>query len=268
MVQNQGWELSLATENFSTRNFRWSTNLNITLPNNKLVRFTNLERNDLSSYYTIGKSVNIQHVYNFLGVDPLTGVYQVADRNGNPTLNPILYGSNSDALILINTDPKFYGGFQNTFTYKSFQFDFLFSYTKQLAQDLLDYHPPGSGDGNSGQQPVSQLDRWKEPGDAKLVQKYGSMLGDNLDIYLGSNNLRQSNAVWVNGSYIRLRNVSLSWQAPNSLVKILHLKNCKFYFHGQNLLTITNYKGLDPESKSSSSLPPLRVFTFGLQIGL
>jgi hypothetical protein len=54
------------------------------------------------------------------------------------------------------------------------------------------------------------------------------------------------------------------------MVKKMHLRSSKIFFHGQNVLTITNYKGLDPENQYvlTPSLPPLRVFTAGIQLGL
>jgi hypothetical protein len=68
-------------------------------------------------------------------------------------------------------------------------------------------------------------------------------------------------------SYIRLKNLALSWSLPQKWIDKVHFRSVRFYLHGQNLLTITRYKGLDPETQSMTSLPPLRVWTLGLQAG-
>jgi hypothetical protein len=79
---------------------------------------------------------------------------------------------------------------------------------------------------------------------------------------------RNSDLGWVDASFIRLRNVSLSYSLPHTLIKKWRLKDFSVYAHGQNLLTLTKYKGLDPEIQSVSSLPLLRVITLGFRTTL
>jgi TonB-dependent starch-binding outer membrane protein SusC len=64
-----------------------------------------------------------------------------------------------------------------------------------------------------------------------------------------------------------MKNMSLSWTLPRQWQKGLHLQNFRIYAQAQNLITITHYKGLDPENQNISSLPPLRTVTIGLQLG-
>jgi hypothetical protein len=66
---------------------------------------------------------------------------------------------------------------------------------------------------------------------------------------------------------VRLKNVSLAYNFPADLLRKLHLSNARFYLQGQNLLTITSYVGADPETKNVLSLPPLKTFTAGIQLG-
>lgn len=68
-------------------------------------------------------------------------------------------------------------------------------------------------------------------------------------------------------SYIRLKNLSLSWQLPSDWLQKGKLQNMLLYFRGQNIATITNYTGLDPETMSINTLPPLQMWTIGAQIG-
>jgi len=264
-IQNSGWELSLSTTNVNKQGFKWSSSFNLTLPKNKLVKFANLQQSSYGSFYQIGESMNRVQLFHFLGVDPTTGRYQFQDLNGNPTLTP---QSGTDDYIFVNTDPKFYGGLQNTFSYKGLQLDILFQFTKQIGKNYW------FGDGGSSiagrfvngtvNKPQWHLDRWQKSGDIARIEKYTTGLG----LLSSLTNALNSDASWSDASYIRLKNVSLSWQIPSKLTKKVRIQNCKFYLQGQNLLTITNYLGLDPESKSSITLPPLRVISMGIQIGL
>ncbi len=84
----------------------------------------------------------------------------------------------------------------------------------------------------------------------------------------------QSDAMYVNTSFIRLKNVALFWSLPQALISKMKLQSARVYFQGQNLFTITNYKGLDPETasvgvaSSGYKLPPLRMLTAGIQLSL
>ncbi len=78
----------------------------------------------------------------------------------------------------------------------------------------------------------------------------------------------QSDAAFTDASFIRLKNVNLSYQLPNNLVRKFKLQGVRFNVTGQNLLTITKYKGIDPETQYNTVLPPLRVITAGIQLSL
>ncbi|HWW42270.1 SusC/RagA family TonB-linked outer membrane protein [Pedobacter sp.] len=257
-VQNTGWEFTLSTTNVKTSNFSWTSSFNLTLPKNKLVAFTNLENSSYNKQLVVGKSLNIIQLYHFVGVDNATGIYKFTDQSGNATYSP---DRNKDNTVIINPDPKFYGGFQNSFAYKAFQLDVLFQFTKQIGmfnsfpQVTAGYYNLGNGN-----QTTQQLDRWQKSGDNVSRQQFSAAFQ--------SNYIDGSDADFGDASYVRLKNLSVSWQVPLSWQNTIHLRSCKLYVQGQNLLTITNYKGLDPETKSSYSLPPLRVITMGLKIGL
>lgn len=259
-IQNSGWEFSLNTTNIKGKDFSWSSYFNLTLAQNKLVSFTNLATSSYASTYVIGQPITITRVYHFLGVDPATGVYQFADSHGRPTSTP---SASMDKTVIINNSPTFYGGFENNFRYKGFELDVLFQFVKQKGLNYFFGNSPGIYDAN---QPVTVLDRWQKPGDVAPVQRYNS----NFSLLTQSANMVSSDAGVSDASYIRLKNVSLSWQLPEKWEKKIHLQNCRIYALGQNLLTITKYPGMDPENKGAlnSVLPPLRVMTLGLQIGL
>jgi len=260
VVQNQGWEFEFRSVNIKSKDFQWTSSFNVSLNRNKLVSVAN----GLSAYYQqrIGHPLQSSFVYHFLGVDPISGLYQVADGHGNPSTNP---NPSIDMTTLIDLTPKFYGGFQNSISYKGIQLDFLFQFTERPSsvQYLYNYIPGFFGSLSGSNQPVSVLDRWQKPGDVKPIQKFSQ----NYTVFNAWNNAQQSDQSYGDASYIRLKNMSLSCQFPDRWKKMLHLQNGRIYIQGQNLLTITKYQGLDPE-RSSTNLPPLRVVTFGLQITL
>jgi hypothetical protein len=95
---------------------------------------------------------------------------------------------------------------------------------------------PGSFFEGVSNQPISVLDRWQRPGDDAEVAKFSS--SNNFLSYILSSDHRYTDA-----SYIRLKNVSLSWELPATWINKTHFKKCRIYVHGQNLLTVTKYKG-------------------------
>jgi TonB-linked SusC/RagA family outer membrane protein len=256
LVENKGLEFELRTTNISKINFRWNSSVNLTLNRNKLVAGAQ----GLSDFYIslIGHPLNSTYVYSFLGVDPTTGLYQIADQHGSPTTSP----SASDKNVLIDLTPRFYGGFQNAITYRGLQLDFLFQFVKQKGPGYL--YNGLVGRFSSGNQPTNVLNRWQSPGDDKPIQKFGQ----NADVNLASLLARSSEQLYIDASYIRLKNISLSWNLPNNWQRFMRLQSARFYMLGQNIFTITKYKGLDPEMRRSTNLPALRVITLGVQVSL
>ncbi|MDR6567443.1 SusC/RagA family TonB-linked outer membrane protein [Chitinophaga ginsengisegetis] len=262
-VQNAGWEFSITSINIKNNNFSWTSGITLTIPKNRLLDYPNLSRSSFASIYIIGKSPFISQVYRSLGVNDSTGVYQFLDSKGNPTYSP---SPLTDRIVVIDPTPQFYGGIQNTFTFKGVSLSVLFQFAKQQTRNYSPYILPGDFNGGFGNQLTSALDRWRMPGDIAPIQRYGT------DFSLNSPFLDQvsnSDAAWTNAWYIKCRNISLSWQLPQKWKQKAQLQNCSLYILGQNLFTITNYKlGTDPETKGGSALPPLQVFTLGIRISL
>ncbi len=263
VVKNYGWEFSMNASLVKRQNFEWSCNLNLTIPKNKLVSYPGLENSENFGQYHLGRSLSTIRAYQFLGVDPQTGIYQVADKDGKPTLNPDFL---TDANIYIDLAPELFGGIQNILKYKRIELDVLFQYVKQIGpNNFFGNYPAGAfrgGPGGSiGNQPKYILDRWKKPGDEASSQMYGSF-----DLFPHWNNAWQSEATYSDASFVRLKNISLAWMLPTDILNKINLQNAKIYIQSQNLLTISNYKGLDPETRNSRTLPPLRVLTFGILV--
>jgi hypothetical protein len=107
-------------------------------------------------------------------------------------------------------------------------------------------------------QPAYVLDRWQKPGQEASIQKYTISASVPNRAYSA---LQASDAAFSNASFVRLRNLQLFYQVP--LPKKMGTE-AGLFIQGQNLLTITGYKGLDPETLTL--LPPVRVLTAGIQL--
>jgi TonB-linked SusC/RagA family outer membrane protein len=251
-VQNSGVEFTLRTLNFDGKGFKWSTNFNISASRNKLISFPGLEGSTYSNSYVIGESTSIVKVYHFTGVNPQTGLYEVEDVNGDGVITSL-----GDKKTVVDLTPKYFGGLQNLFQYKNWQLDFLFQFVKQ---NNYDYSPNVPG-GSPINQHSDMVNAWQQPGDVKPFQMNTS--GQNGAAVNAYYNYVDSNAMIVNSSYIRLKNISLSYDLPLQMLKGV---SCKLSLQGQNVLTFTPYKGGDPEFKYTGYLPPLKVYTAGVQL--
>jgi TonB-linked SusC/RagA family outer membrane protein len=259
-VQNTGWEFQLNASPFKGKALNWQTSANLTVPRNKLIAYPNLENSYSSNRYVIGQPADIRKVYNFAGVNAQTGLYEYLGSDGILTSTPL---DPADRTLLVNLNPKFYGGFYNSLTYKSFTLDILFQFVKQIGQNYRFGIFPGI---NANQnEPSNVMDYWKKPGDLVSVQKVSNNFGEIFDPLVAA---EQSNAAYSDASYIRLKNASLSYTLPDVWMKKAHITRARFFLQGQNLLTFTKFLGTDPESLAYGSLPPLRLYTIGFQLTL
>jgi hypothetical protein len=240
----------------------------LTIPKNKLVSYPGLETSTNAANLIIGQPFTITKAYHYLNVDPTTGLYLFEDQKGVATSLPPF---DSALTRIMNTSPKFYGGIENMIQFKGFELDVLFQFTKQIKRNYFFGSQPGrfsslaSGSLGSNNQPIWILDRWQKPGDNATIQKYSNSYP--IGILAPFNSMTQADVSYADASYIRLRNISLYWEIPGNWKQKTHLQNAKVYVQGQNLFTITGYKGMDPET-GFLGLAPLRVITVGVQITL
>jgi TonB-linked SusC/RagA family outer membrane protein len=250
LVQNKGIELELTSTNIKNGPLTWSTSINLTIPQNKLLAFPNLLHSPYANTYVVGQSLNLIRAFHFTGFK--NGVAQVEDIEKTGV---IAYGLAAnglgDQIIAGNTDPKLYGGISNTFKYKGFQLDFLFQAVKRrgFEGDITNSVTPGQG----YDLPQSLL---------KIPFKYSATFGSPANI--GYNYYAGSDAAVGDASFIRLKNVSLAYNVPAKWIRHLKMQTFQAYLHGQNLLTITHYRGMDPETQGLS-LPPLKMLIAGIR---
>lgn len=249
-VENSGWEFTLNTVNLNSGKLKWNSSLNLTLSRNRLLSFPNLSSSTYRNTYRINQPLNIRLLYSFNGVDPQTGIYQFADLNGDGRIS-----SPDDKQIVADLTPSFFGGLQNELSYGNWRLDFLLQFVKQQNQN--------SSIGLTGPMynvPKAMTNSWQQPGDVVPYQLYTT--GINAAASNAASWYSESTATIVDASYIRLKNVSLAYQLPLKQKRM----QCRLVLQGQNLLTFTNYKDGDPEFTTYGFLPPLKVFTGGVQL--
>jgi hypothetical protein len=103
--------------------------------------------------------------------------------------------------------------------------------------------------------------RWQKPGDVTNVPKLTHRYSIPVMGYY-----QLSTALYRDASYFRVRNIALSYNVPNTMLQRWRLQKLRLYVLGQNLLTLTKVKHLDPETMMSNSMAPSRVITAGFQI--
>lgn len=252
-VQNTGLEIELRTVNLKSNSFSWISSLNITLPKNKLVAFPNLDASTYANSLVIGESLSIRKVFDYTGIDPVSGAYTFQDYNNDGQIT-----FEADRQKIADISPEYYGGFSNQLSLRNWSFDFLFQFVNQQGRN---YRYTSTLAGTFVNQPVEIVNHYPQDNLAAIAQQYST--GANSTLVQAAYNFLDSNAAFSDASFIRLKTISLSYRIPSAWSKTV---NTTVYAQGQNLLTFTKFKGADPENQSVTSLPPLRQFTLGFRL--
>jgi TonB-linked SusC/RagA family outer membrane protein len=255
LVQNMGWEFSVMSSNIKNKNFNWTSSFNITFARNKLIAYPNLAVSSQSTLYEIGQPVTMQRLLHFEGINPQTGAVMFTDVDKNGKIQTS--GLSNDLVDTYDKAPAFYGGLNNTMQYKNWALSFFFQFTKQ--RGFVNKFTLASF-GSMNNQPLDILKRWQNPGDYTVIPKLATTLTNDYTFY------NTSDAGLVDASFVRLQNLSLSFTLPAKWAGKFLSQYTRVYVQGQNLLTITKYKGADPETQNLTSVPPVKFLTAGLQI--
>lgn len=255
-VSNIGFELAIRTNNINGKDFTWTTEFNVSKNTNRIEKLASEIALGASgrniSILRQGFAVNSFQLYKQLYVDPQTGnaVYEDVNKDGVITA--------ADRQIVGNALPRFTGGLTNNISYKNFDFNFFFYFQEgnkiMNMNDFFLVH--GGTQANIGFLP-RQLERWQKPGDITDIPRLTTTSLNPTANNSGANNYggsvaNLSSRYLEDGTFIRLRTVSLSYTVPELVAKSLHLTSIRAYLQGTNLLTFTNYGGLDPEVSSQS----------------
>ncbi|MBO9202407.1 MULTISPECIES: SusC/RagA family TonB-linked outer membrane protein [Niastella] len=259
VVQNSGFEIQLKSKNIEFKDIKWTTEMTATIPRNKLLAFPGLANSSYANFYEVGYSLTSTNGYKYMGVNPNTGVFQFEDRNKDGQLN-----YQNDYIRIGNLDPAFYGWFKNSVTIKNWNLSIAIEFKKQMGySELYKVYAlalPGTAMLN---QPVAVLNRWRNPGDKAIFQRYTTV--SNSPAAEASYRLLQSSGSYEDASFILLRNADISFNFPEKWFKGRYLKKAKVYMKAQNLFTIAGQKIFNEQQQTPYSLPPLRTFAAGFE---
>ena len=282
-LENKGFEFAVNTQN-TVGVVKWQTDFNFSINKNKIIKLADsveyygstpghMLLGSSSQLLLEGKPIGVFYGYQYAGIYqngdtfiPGSGFEQEAggekfvDLNGDNQLN------NTDRAIIGNPHPKFIWAFGNTVSYKNFDLNVFFQGSQ--GNDLLSFTQMEletlSGKANAS---TAALRAWTAE-------------NPNTDIPRASSaRTYKVSSRWVyDASYIRLKNIAIGYTLPKAMLNKAHIRSLRVYASAQNLLTITDYPGLDPEvnyQNSSrnigldyASYPNVRSFTFGVNLGL
>lgn len=247
-IENTGLEIEINGRPIIGKNFQWESSFNISFPRNKLLSFPGLEGSSYANQYVIGQSTNIIRLYQLEGINPKTGQYQFTDFNGDGKISAV-----DDKQIIEDTSFKFFGGWNNNLRYQNWDLSILFQFVKRQGRN---YNGIINMPGTMSNQPTEVLNVWSQENPTGFYMPYSTQNTSSHNL------LRSSTAAYSDASFIRLKNLQLSYRLP---FESETFKNVKIYFQGQNLWTWTNFFAVDPESLSPGFLPPMRTYSFGVQ---
>ncbi|MBT1711321.1 SusC/RagA family TonB-linked outer membrane protein [Fulvivirgaceae bacterium PWU5] len=252
-IENSGLEIEINSVN-TINEFKWATSFNISFPRNRLVEFKGLESSSYASTYVVGKSLNISKRYNYTGIDPTTGIYTFEDMNNDGEI------TSADRLVVREMNTKFFGGINNSFSFKGWTLDIFFQFVNKNAPSVYGiFVTPGRA---FNQPTFVSNNGWTGEGDDSEFQRFSTNNSNTATAY---ERFAGSEKGIVDASFIRLKNISLSYRFPKSWTAGVE---STLFIQGQNIFTITGYDGLDPETGPGYSLPTLRTIVFGANITL
>lgn len=236
-MSNKGIEIAINSKNL-TGNFKWETDFNISFNRNRVEKLTLQQK-----YYfaesstgekivlmTPGLPLGVFYGYVSKGVDPETGnlIYETKNADGIPSL--------SERQVIGDPNPDFTYGLTNNFSYKGFSLNVFLqgSYGNDI-YNISRMETEGMYDAKN--QSIAVLDRWQRPGMVTYMPRATAT----------KENLLTSTRFVEDGSYLRVKSLTLSYNISSAALKKVMISRIQPYFTAQNLLTLTKYKGFDPE---------------------
>lgn len=261
-LKNTGVEGTIHAVPVKTKDFSWSIDLNATHYKNKITELPQKEIISGTKKLMVGKSIYDFYLRKWAGVNQETGLPMWYIDNADGTKGTT--GNYSAATQYYNGSslPDVYGGFTNTFTYKGFSLSFLMVYSlggKVLDQDYLFL----LGTGTSAGRPFSteMLNRWTPENKVTDVPKLTTVQTNWTSV---------SDRFLYDASYARLKTLNISYNLPKSLMDKAHLNNVLIYVQGENLFTIYNHQGLDPEQSVGGTTyyryPAIKSISAGINL--
>lgn len=270
-VENKGLEFVLSTKNVEGKKFTWNTDLNFSLNRNKVtslgdkvssISFGGIYQRDDAIRVEVGRPLGSFYGYVATGVNPETGMETYKDLDGDNQITA------ADRTFIGSAQPKFTYGVNNTLTYGNFGLTFLFQGVQ--GNDIYNASRMELESLNdSKNQLATVLNRWTPQNRTTDIPK---AVKDDTD------NTKTSSRFVENGSYLRLKTATLSYNFGQMALGKLKMSKVMIYASSYNLLTFTKYKGFDPEVNQYDAngpsmgvdygtYPQSRTFLFGVNVG-
>ncbi len=261
-VQNKGIELSITSQNLTAKSFNWSTDYTFTLNREKIVALNDgVTRNEANSWF-VGEPTKVFYEYKKIGIWQLgeeeaaknfgnykPGDVKVADTNGNGIRD-------TEDRTTFSQVPKFSIGVNNHFEYKNFDMSvFVFARVGQF----INYEYNASAYKPSALENSSNVDYWTPENPTNAFPRPNSS-------YSTTNYLFQSTLGYVDGSFLKIRDVSLGYNIPSNVVKRIGVGRVRIYGTLQNYFTFSKIKDYDPERGGDLSFPLVKQMIFGVNI--
>ena len=289
---NKGIEASVTATVINSKDFTWSTSFNYTTQTNEVTSLATGNADILvatggletPSIIRVGESIGSFYVIRTEGVNPANG-RRIAVLNDGTRVQyahpnswtKVSDGSASrgpsqavDAVVMGPALPKWYGGWDNNLRYKGFDVNILIYYSG--GNYVYNGTKAGLRDNRNWNNSREVLNRWQKAGDVTNIPRY--VFGDNISN--GSGLVISENV--EKGDFVKVRNISIGYTLPRTVVDKIGLSNIRFYVAALNPFTFTNYTGFDPEISSNgnstgspsvdrNSVPLSRTLNFGLNLG-
>lgn len=268
-VRNYGWEFTLGGTPILTRDWTWRLSVNATTYKNEIVNIPTDVMWSGTKKWVKGGSLYDFWMYEWAGVDPETGDAQwyMTDTETGERVKTTNYGSltSQDKVKVGNALPKVSGGFQSDLTWRDLSLSMAFAYSignKIYNRDKASLMGVSGANGSTMSKDL--LNRWTPENTQTDVPR----LEYDQTSYFTSASTR-----WlVDGSYLRLKTVTLNYNLPKKWIQPAMLKDVSIYVQGENLLTFSKQQGLDPEQALGGvtywRYPAMKTLSFGINVKL
>jgi len=256
-LRNRGIEVTLNATLIRSKSFSWTLDANYAHNENKLLDQNGQDENASGVQINkVGFPINSIYVVRYAGVDPQTGEALYYKKDSKTTTN--LYDP-ADRSVIGPTDPPHFGGFSTTLNFKGIDLNVLFSYAFGnyiFNNDRINVEDPIYWYSGLAR---SMLREWQKPGDIT-------------DIPSAFNDFQGETTRFVEkGDFLRLRNVTIGYNLPKSVLDKVKIRSVRVFAQGQNMFVWHNFLGYDPEVLNGflggSQYPQLKTVTFGLSVG-
>ncbi len=257
-MSNQGIEFSLSGDVIQKRNFNWNIGVNAAFNENKILRVTDIV-DELPDGDTriikVGLPYGTYYAPRWAGVDPANGEALYMNVDGSVTN---VYNSEQQSVPLAaSMYPKWTGGITTSMRWKDLTLNALFSFVSDVQRwNNIDFYIETERYMTSNQSKRMLYDRWKKPGDIAHLQRI------DIPRNFTSKDIQEA-------SYMRLRNLKLNYSIPGTLFGQQFFRSANIFVQGENLLTWTNWRGLDPENNrvyGRFEYPNARKYTAGINV--